>query len=331
MGINSVNEFSRMLGTLEGQDFEDAVCAFLQRCIGDFQSVPATPHGDGGLDGYSHGRTTAYCCYGPEAASKATAVKRKTAIVSKFRDDLRKLFELTTQGKKKLLHRDNAEIKTILVKGKKLRLVRLVVSVFDDHQILGLLNESFAELKAASNLRYVDKEAELTVWGPEELARQGAVDDVTLAKLEHSFLHKRLADTIKRPSPIPTTSNGFNAKFDWIDANGKVKVPKDALARTRSEFLKRWGAAIAVENELANNAVNLHSKLGQVRTDAGLDASITSGLGLGPMEQITKMRPQIESRLREQLGHALTPEIRTTLADGEIARLIGECSMDWRT
>jgi hypothetical protein len=327
-------EFARMLGLFEGRDFEDEVCAFLRRCVQDFQNVPAKPKGDAGLDGLSHGQTVAYCCYGPEQEpSKAKAKGLRTDIIRKFRSDLRTLCELATKGKgksTKLLHSPTDEMKTILAAGKKLTLVRLVVSVFDTHQLLGPLNTSFDEYRAASQCRYVEQTASLTIWGPQELATVGAIDDLALLRLEQRAILCRVSAAMSGPTPptVPPATD-FDAKFDWLES--QAKSPKGAISRTRDHFRKRWSEAIAVENELANNAMVLHEQLSRARQEAAVDADLASGSTSSAMDLLERMRLKFGERLDEQLGAKFPADIRNRLVDGELARLIGECPIDWRS
>ena len=101
----------------------------------------------------SHGQTFAYCCYGPEQEPFKKKTKGlKSDILKKFRTDLRKLFELQYGPKKKLVTKPSAEMKTILAPGRKITNVYLVASWFETHQIIGPLNQSFEEYKAASSL-----------------------------------------------------------------------------------------------------------------------------------------------------------------------------------
>ncbi|MDX2089782.1 MAG: hypothetical protein SFX73_18140 [Kofleriaceae bacterium] len=330
--VGSEADFLRIMRSLEKQDFEDEVCGFLQRCITDFQTVPANPHGDAGLDGHSHGQTVAYCCYGPEEATKSHAGKLKAAIVNKFRDDLRKLFELDTQGSgkaAKLVHCETAEMKTILAAGKKIGTVRLVVSVFDSHQILAPLNEAFSDYLKASKCRYVAKKATMTIWGPKQLALNGAVDDLVIARLQQREIVLRVANTLSKPTPLITPTSDFDEKFDWIAAQKKGQP--DSVARLRDWFRKQWSKAVAVENDFANNAPNLHSALAQAREEATSDADLVSGTTSTPQALLIVMREKLAQRLEQHLGARFPADLRSKLVDGEIARLIGECPVDWRS
>ena len=329
--VGSEDDFVRIMRSLERQEFEDEVCGFLQRCITDFQTVPANPHGDAGLDGHSHAQTVGYCCYGPEEVTKSHAGKLKTAVVDKFRDDLRKIFELDTQGRgkaAKLVHCETAEMKTILAPGKKLGVLRLIVSVFDSHQILAPLNQAFAEYIKASKLRYVEAKAKMTIWGPKQLALNGAVDDLVIARLEHREVVRRVTNTLSGPTPLITPTSDFDEKFDWIDAQKKAKP--DAVQRMRNLFRKRWSSAVAVDNDLANNAPSLHAALAQAREEAAADADLASGTASSPQALLERMREKLAQRLEQHLGARFPAELRNQLVDGEIARLIGECPVDWR-
>ena len=64
MGHSLITEYGRTLAELSGDDFEDEVSARLESVIVDFQSVPASPHGDAGLDAFSHAGEMGYCCDG---------------------------------------------------------------------------------------------------------------------------------------------------------------------------------------------------------------------------------------------------------------------------
>ena len=52
--MSLVQEYFESLAALSGNDFQAEVCARLQSVILSFQTVPAKPHGDAGLDAFSH-------------------------------------------------------------------------------------------------------------------------------------------------------------------------------------------------------------------------------------------------------------------------------------
>src|ERR1700682_4101900 len=113
MGQPQITEYQQSLEPLTGNEFQEEVSACLQGVIIDFQTVPASPQGDAGLDGFSHHGERAYCCYGPEHDAFKKNKEREDAIVEKFKGDLRRLYEVDREGKK-LVFCENKEIKTIL-------------------------------------------------------------------------------------------------------------------------------------------------------------------------------------------------------------------------
>src|SRR5262245_45373885 len=126
------DEYANTLASLEGTNFQLEVCTRLQSVILGFQTIPAKPQGDAGLDGFSHHGEHGYCCYGPEHDVFKTARAREKAIITKFAADLQRLFELDL-CKGKLVHNDNQEMATILPKGRRLNHIELIVSWFESH------------------------------------------------------------------------------------------------------------------------------------------------------------------------------------------------------
>ena len=320
--------YARMLGCLEKDIFEMEVCARLASFISDFQRIPRKPQGDAGLDGLSHGQTAAYCCYGPEQEPFKTNTKGlKDDIVEKFRKDLRKLFELEHKGKAKLIKKLNVEMPTILAPGRKIKLVRLVVSWFESHRVIGPLNASLDKYKDASDCSYVDKSAELTVWGPQDLSTQCAVDEYTRFRVEQHVLIGKVQKAIDAGVLAPRAVD-FEAKFD----NLCVRRPhrKADIEALRSYFRASWGAALALDNELAASSVRMHRLLEEARIQAAVSARLKSATSLGPEELIEKMREIMSGRFFELFGKAGLGPLTGRVVDGEVGRLIGDCHIEWR-
>lgn len=333
--VKAEHEFAQKLGILEGQEFQDEVCRFLRRCVNDFQDVTPKPQGDGGLDGHSHFQTVAYLCYGPEQEpSKVKARGLGKDIIEKFRDDLRRIFELKPKGigkKATLVHAPNDELKTIIATGRKISLVRLIVSVLDTHRVQGPLYAAFDACRQASQCAYVEKSASMTVWGPKELATTGAVDDATILRLEQRDLLKRVNVVLTNPplNSVPASTSDFDAKFDWVEANGKPRP--GAVSKLRTHFMQRWLEVLAIENDFANNAGALHQALAGAREEAAIDAELASSSQTSAPLLLELMRKKLVERLEQHLGAKLPPDLLRRLADGEVARLIGECPIDWRS
>lgn len=324
--MSGSDDYAKMLGALEKDAFEDEVCARLGNCVSDLQRIPRKPSGDAGLDGLSHGQTRAYCCYGPEQQPfKMNTRGLVSDITKKFRSDLRKLFELEHRGKSGLVQKPTPELKTILATGQRILNIYLVVNWFDSHRIIGPLNTSFNEYKAASSCTYVSPSAQLTIWGPKDLATLWAVDEHALFRAEHKALIAKVKDAtvVTAPAPVPAD---FDAKFDDLRQRTPNTANVDKLA---GHFRKAWGAALVLDNELAADVPSLHESLEQARTQAAVAARLKSMQAGTPEALIMNMRDEMNKLISQALGQRLGP-LSAPVVDGEVARLIGECDLDWR-
>lgn len=319
--------YQQILGTLEGNDFQDEVCARLQGHITDFQRIPPKPSGDGGLDGLSHGQERAYCCYGPEQDPvKLKKSTLKDDIVSKFSADLRKIFELTIVDRK-LQVSPNEELGTIFGDGNKIKHVYLIVSWFETHRVVGPLNTAFSRYKKVSQHRFIDASATMSIWGPKDLASRAEVDDQTLFRIENRGLLGRVRNASADSIPAGATGD-FDAKFSDLRERQPEKAAQvDALAR---DLRQAWAAAIALDNQLAATSVGLHEALENARRDAATAARIHS-MGAGTPDQLMlEVQRNVVAQLGQNFGQKLGG-MTTTIATGVVASLIGECPLDWRS
>ena len=323
---SNLADYEKLIERLEGNAFEVEVSARLQSVFVDFQRIPAKPHGDGGLDGLSHGQERAYCCYGPEQEARKLDNKGlKDDIVKKFSGDLRKLFELEFENRK-LKQVSNEELETIMATDRKIKHVYLVVSCFQSHRVIGPLNTNFDKYKATSLMKFVDSDATLTVWGPEDLAALGAVDEHTLFRIQNPALIA-CVQTASAAELVKDGGEDFDAKFDDLKQRRPGRAAKiDDIAQKLREA---WAAAIALDNELSNNSLGLHQVLESVRTNAALSAQVKSMSLTDPYQLINTMSEEIAIQLGQGFGNRfghLTPRI----TQGVVAGLIGECPIDWR-
>jgi hypothetical protein len=321
--------YEKQLGSLEGTEFEEEFCFRMQTLVSDFQRIPAKPQGDGGLDGLSHNQQTAYCCYGPEQTpdkSKKTGAL-KEAIVKKFKGDLRRIFELETYGRGRLRDAPNSQLEAIMGEGKRILTVYLVVSWFESHRLIGPLNTAFSRFKQASNCRFVDPDATLTIWGPKDLASRGSLDEHTIFRMENRMLfdEMRKADA----NGLPDGAAGdFDAKFGYLKRRRPERSEQiDLLAK---DFRSSWAAAVALDNHLAATSVALHESLEITRRDAATSARLKSMGSDEAPELIEAVREEVLDRLSGNLGQRLGV-MATRVADGLVAGLIGECPLDWRS
>ena len=323
---SNLADYEKLIGKLEGNAFEDEVCARLQNIFVDFQRIPAKPHGDGGLDGLSHCQERGYCCYGPEQDVRKLENKGlKEAIVNKFSGDLRKLFELETE-KKKLKHVTNEELATIMGDSRKIKSVHLIVSCFESHRVIGPLNTSFDKYKAASQMKFVDAAATLTLWGPTDLATLGAVDEHTLFRIKNPALIA-CVQAASAAVLVKDASGGFDAKFDDLKRRrpgGAAKI--DGIA---AQLREAWAAAIALENDISKNSLGLHQDIESVRTNAALSAQVKSMSATDPYQLIDKMVEEVAGGFQQGFGNRFGP-LTPRITQGVVASLIGECPIDWR-
>ena len=192
-----VHEYAQSLASLSGDDFEAEVCARLQSVNLGFQTVPAKPHGDAGLDGLSHNGECGYCCFGPGHDEFKQNRSREAAITKKFKADLRRLFELDIKSGK-LIKSENSEMAKILPKGRKLRHIQLIVNWFESHRVIGPISTATDEYRNVSECRYVARDVSVVVIGPRDLANNYAVDELTIVRSRQRVLSWRVQDAASK-------------------------------------------------------------------------------------------------------------------------------------
>lgn len=336
MKTTVTSEVERLLGALEMQDFEDEVCALLANVLLDFQEVPAA-QGDAGFDGLSHDFTVGYCCYGPKqsAAKKKASADYKDDILEKFRKDMRRVFELEPDGSKRLKRVVNDHAEKVMPKGKRVKHLRLCVSIFSQKDIIGPLATSFDEYKQTSTCRFVEKLATMNIVGPKQIAGLGC-DDRTLLRLQQRFAASNLRDVLDAATPPPSgtvTTMPFEDKFAWLE-----KAAASSAQRVRyfaEKYLKAWFESVKLDDHFANNSVDLHRKLIQVRDEATHESNVVS-MAAGhdsnaALQSLLGVRAAAKSQAHKAFGEtAVDPDLIDRIADGETGRMIGECHMDWR-
>lgn len=317
-------EYERTLNLLTGNDFEDEVCALLQKTFIDFQPVPANP-GDGGLDGLSHQQTRAYCMYGPKAETarrKELPKQLERDIVAKFKKDLQRLFELSGRNGK---HKENAELPKILAVDKKIEHITLITNNFDGPKIIGDLNTARNQFAQQSKCNFVRPEATLVIWGPKQLCAQTTIDEHILYRAGNRQINKHLQEAIDNAADSDPVSQTFDEKFAYLVARGKLK--RQSVNELQNILLKAWTRSIVLDRELSNTSPNLHRELERVREAAVLDAHLEKA---DARTAISSLRDSIFRRLMDSLSPPLDSGILIDAAAGETSRLIGVCPLDWR-
>ena len=317
-------EYSRSLSQLTGDPFQEEVCVRLGRAILSFQPVPRKPHGDGGLDGISHDGQHAYCCYGPEYDPAKTTKDRVNGIVDKFREDLRKLFELDTNGTK-LVQIENKEIVTILAEGTTIKHIKLIVNWFESHRLIGPIGTALKKYRQASCCKYVDPTASVVIWGPADFAAAYVVDEDSILRIRHSTLFREVKSAAETVAITDPTT--FEAK---IAALKKICAPYQAptIEGMREQFLSDWRMSLAFEEKLDGSLPTLHQALEEDRLRIAQQVRHL---------MISSPKPHAELARAEQIAKdLLTHNFRTfgstlldSISSGEVARLMGDCLIAW--
>ncbi len=314
-------EYETSLSSLSGKPFQDEVSVRLGKFIDGFQSVPAHPQGDAGLDAISHFGERAYCCYGLEHDDFKTPKQRVTQIVKKFKEDLQRLFEL--KGKK-LLHAENKELGTILPKDGKIKHISLICNWFNSHQILGPILTAVQEYLKTSQCRYVDKSVQVVVAGPKQLALHYAVDEQTIARVRQRTLVKNVEKKAKDKALAGTES--FDKKMGALKLILPGKV--EAIAEVEQELRQGWRTALVFEEELNDSLPDQHRSFEADRRRIRADVS-TLMLGTHePWKELPKTKQLARDILEKDFG-SIFGLLLMDVSSGEIARLIGECNIKW--
>lgn len=332
---SSITEFVRRLRILHGGEFQAAIVTLLIRNITSFQAIPTKPSGDGGLDGLARNGEEAFCCYGLESTTiqNSSTSDISKSILAKFRDDLRKLFELKPGSKKEsLLHKDNDGLGKILAGKTKIRHIYLVCNWFEDHSLVGKLQKTLDDCKAASKMRFVEADCTLSILGPNDVVAKWAVDDHILFIIENPEVAAIIAAKADPTRPEkPTNLSELEAKFEVFKKMIPQKAP--AIDALKNAHIERWTAHLQQMEDLHNHAPNIHTKIQAIvqrATDRAELEGISGTAPASPAELIAQYQRQIAENLEHELREQFPPHLSTEFAQRVVSKLIGECPLDWR-
>lgn len=319
---SAAQAFREFLQGLEGAEFEDQVCAHLSRCIPEFQPIPDP---DGGLDGFSHRGEVGYCCYGPEEVHVRTARTAKpliTAIVKKFRADLLRLFEVDGAG-----HRPNKELEAILPSGIKLRTIYLICSWFRASALIGPLNDHAKELASLSQCRFVASDVGIVVWGPKQLLGCYPADERSAALAIRSDFARRVGERAKATGLPEGQVSHFDRKAEDLTSTAN-REDVEAWAR---DAKATWSISLGFEREASDNFPNIHEQWERLKGDVSRTLRRIAVTSSGPpAERLEAGYAQALSILRDGLDGTPAAAVLGQLAQGEVARNIGECTLHFR-
>ena len=251
-----IDEYAASLENLSGSDFQAEVCARLHTFIIGFQTVPAKPHGDAGLDAFSDHGNRGYCCYGLEPSAFKNDKGRVASIVDKFRADLRRLYELEF-NKRVLEHYPSPEMASILPAGRKIKQIELLVNWFESHRVLEPILSAAEEYGKVSKCRYVEANASVIVVGPKDLANRYAVDEVTITRARQRVFLKKLQERVQ--TIVLADTGQFDEKKEIL--KGMYPDRSDTIDALWAQLQNSWRMALAFEQELDDTTPNLHRDL----------------------------------------------------------------------
>jgi hypothetical protein len=195
MSATLIDSYIKTLSELEEMAFQRAIVQRLLVALNNFQSIPASPQGDGALDGYSHNGANGYCCYGLKYDAAKTSKQRSKQLVTKFSSDLQRIFELIPKGKF-FEHKDNEALMRIFgalpAAPDRICHLTLIANWFESHEPLGAIRQNAVKFAGASQCRWIKPDAIIVLKGPKEFADQYSVDESTMLWLKHQDLWEHL-------------------------------------------------------------------------------------------------------------------------------------------
>jgi len=320
---SNVELYASTLTSLTGNAFQAEVCARLQSVVLGFQNIPAKPFGDAGLDGFSHGGRQGYCCYGPELKGYRQNRSLEKAIIDKFKEDLQKIFELQFQ-KKVLTPCLNTEMSTVLPTGQKLIHIDLIVNWFESHRVINPIHTAFAEYKALSAMSYVDANATVAILGPNELANRWSVDEMTLVRAQQKNFYQSVQEAAK--TVVIENPKTFDEKMALLREMRPDQLT--AISNLVDQYLTKWRMALAFDIRLNETMPGLHQAL---ETSRSRIVTKIAALMIGSSKPETELgrAQEIANEILSTEFGSLYGSMLDDIAAGEVARLIGECSIGW--
>lgn len=327
MKSSLLDTYIKAISELEELAFQRAIVQRLLVALSNFQTVSSYPQGDGGLDGYSHKGTRAYCCYGLKYDSAKTPLQRSRQIAAKFSSDLRRLYELDQDGKK-LIHNQNAPLLSIFgglpSPDKRISHVTLIANWLESHTPQGTINQNVALYAAASECRWLAPDADVVLRGPKEFADQYGADESTMNWLKNQDLltlldkQAQAVDLLKGPT--------FDTKIDAA----KMLHPgaKNEIDQLADILRADWQRAIAFDQHISDRSTQQHSALERGRRRLLL--KVLTHTSSTPFEAVAHSQEFAEGIFDDDFSPVFGKAFVRDLASGEVGRLIGDCALDWR-
>jgi hypothetical protein len=326
--LSLVDAYIKTLSELEENAFQRAIVQRLLVALSNFQSIPAYPQGDGGLDGHSHNGTKGYCCYGLKFDAAKTPSQRAKQLVKKFSSDLRRLYELETKGKAGFIHKENDALLKIFggVPSDSDRIchLTLIANWFESNEPLGTIKQNAATYAGASQCRWVAPNADVVLRGPKEFADQYGVDESTMMWLKHQELLVKL-DT---ESPLIEVPEGPTFDSKMLAAEALLPGNESDVKQIAENLRSDWQRAIVFETHISDRLPPLHAALERGRKRI-LTRVLTHNSKM-PWEAISRAQEFGEEILSDDFLEGFGKAMVRDLASGEVARLVGGCPINWK-
>lgn len=327
--------FAERLARLVGDDFQRAVCSVLAKNFHHFQPVVAKPSGDGGIDGISHDCDVIYCCYGLDisAVKQLNTADIKNQVADKFRADIRRIMELEPVQKKKKngpkwQKAPNATIAGLWPAGRKAKHIKCICNWNEHSGVFKAINDHYADYKNHSDMTYVDASCTVTFLGPKDFVASVVVDEASLLRLEHSGFIKILVGPGTAPPAAATTSK-FVQKFELLTTAHPER--KQELEEMRDGLIGDWTALLCRLNQIENELPQIHEKVSKCIVSVARAATLeTTALGSKDAPNfLASFTDKVVTRLAADLSDLLPPDQVRPFAEQIVAKLIGECPINW--
>jgi hypothetical protein len=323
-----VDTYAKALSELEELAFQRAIVQRLLAALSNFQTVPAHPHGDGALDGYSHKGTRGYCCYGLKYDAAKTPLQRAKQIVKKFSNDLRRLYELEPKGRTKLVHKENHALFSIFggvpAECDRICHVTLIANWFESHASLGAIKLNATSYATLSQCRWITRDADLVLRGPKEFVDQYGVDESTMMWLKHGDLLAKLDEE----AAVISVPHGPTFDSKMQAAETLLPASTDEVKLLAENLRSHWQWAIAFERNLSDRLPQLHAALERGRKR--LLMRVLTHQPSTPWDAISRAQEFAEEVFSDDFVGLYGQSMVRDLASGEVARLVGACPINWK-
>ena len=167
----------------------------------------------------------------------------------------------------------------------------------------------------------------MTIWGPNEIVELLTIDNEALFRIENPGLSKILSE-------VDNTQPNFLPALTGVDKieeklNKVSNLPDEIRTQWKDEFQTSWRRNILLMQRLNNNFPTLHRNLEKLRINATVNAARESERASHIVDTIDTVKTYIQTRT-DSILQRLPKNQSEKYAETEVARLLGECSINWK-